>query len=383
MSGTIICDPAKTKADLSLDAANLPITRELLSARPAEIAALVDQFSEGGKCDIRLDRLQLTSPPANLKPPAATSQPSSGPSSAPASAAANWNASGSVTLKDAVINLDFGAARATGSISGAAGHGNSGLDINARIELDSLDLPQRRLKDVGGRLVKAERSSMIRIEDLAAKVHGGRVAGFAEIRLSSPPQYGLSLSVEDVHLDEMFKFSRDPNAKDDVTGLLTGNIQMTGLAGDPASRQASGVLRISKGRLYKLPIIMGFIHVIYLWLPGQNAFTEGDVSYRLQGEKLLFDEIYLHGPAVSLVGSGRMNMNNEALILTFLTGPPGRMPRLANLDELLKGLWREIVEIRVIGTLDKPIPQTISLPGFNEAMRRLLSPDEEKEPKGE
>ena len=114
-----------------------------------------------------------------------------------------------------------------------------------------------------------------------------------------------------------------------MRGQLRGNIQMTATAGRPETRQATGVLKITKARIDKLPVVLGFVHVIYLWLPGQGTFAEGDVTYRLQGEKLIFEEISLRGPAMSLLGSGWVNMKDESLHLTFLTGPPGYLPRIA------------------------------------------------------
>jgi hypothetical protein len=381
LSGVIRWEEEASSAELSLEAHGLPIGRDLLSAMPAEVSALVDRFGEGGSCDVKLEQLRMhQGPPQQESFPA--DQVSSAPGSKPAATTtrpAVWEASGNLTLNGAVINLDFGQRTASGTISGSAGQDADGLRINAEIDLDRLDLGRRRLKDLHGKLIKLSRGSIIRIDDIAVKIHGGRGAGFAEIRLTNPPGYGLSLSVENLQLADLFRSTlKDPNGEMDVEGLLTGNIRMTGEAGNDEGRQASGVLRISKGRIYKLPVMLGFAHIIYLWLPGNAAFTEGDVSYRLQGQKLIFDEIFLRGPAMSVVGSGNMDMRTEALNLTFLTGPPGQIPRLASLEDLFKGLMREVAEIRVKGTASKPIPQTVSLPGFDDTMRRMLNPERER-----
>ena len=375
LSGSIITEQGGERTDLRVWARDVPISQELIAAMPKEMSALVDRFSPGGTCDVDLPKLSLRRP----EPPSATAPGATSAASQPAGGTQTaWLVEGSVRFKDAAVNLDFGRRTMSGTVRGSAGRDPRGLRLETDIDLTEVMLGRRRLSDVHGRLTKAAAGAIMRIDDLSAKVHGGRATGFAEIRLSEPPQYGLRLSVEDVELSELFSSgSPQPQAEPEVAGLLTGNIEMTATAGRPESRQASGLLKITKGRIYKLPVVMGFIHVIYLWVPGKAAFTEGEVAYRIQGRKLVFDEIFLRGPALSVVGSGTMDMNSEALDLTFLTGPPGKLPRIAAIESLLRGLAREIAEIRVTGTLSRPLPQTVSLPGLEEAIRRLLSPSEQ------
>ena len=376
LSGSIITELGARQVDLRVWARDIPINQELLSAIPSEMSALVGRFSPGGTCDVDLSRLSLfrIEPPASG--PVASGQAAA---SQPAEVfAPSWSAEGKVRFKEAALNLDFGRRTASGTVSGSAGRDATGLRLDAAIALSEVMLGRRRLTDVQGRLVKSAAGTIIRIDDLSAKVHGGRATGFAEIRLSDPPQYGLRLSVEDVVLSDLFRAGPPRSGEEpEVTGLLTGNLEMTATAGRPDTRQATGLFRITKGQIYKLPVVMGFVHVIYLWVPGGAAFTEGEVAYRMQGQKLIFDEISLRGPAMSVVGSGTMDMDSEALRLTFLTGPPGKLPRIAAIESLLKGLVREIAEVRVTGTLSKPLPRTVSLPGLEEAVRRLASPDQE------
>ena len=388
ISGTITSDADATKGDISLNATDMPITRELIAAMPPEINGLMGRLAGGGSCDANVQKLSWVSP----KPAAAASAPassapatSSPAASAPASQPARratWELDGDISLKDAVVNLDFGRRTVWGGLSGRIASVDGDLAIAANMSLSEMDLGPHVVRDVSGRLVKAAGASRMRIEDLSARVHGGRAAGFAEIDLTDPPRYGLRLAVEDMNLHELFRSaSTQPTSQPvfDMQGLLKGNLQMTATVGQAQTRQASGVLRISQGRIRQLPVVVGLVNVIYLWLPGQDTFTDGDVSYRLQGDNLIFEEISLRGPAMSVLGSGRVNLKNESLRLTFLTGPPGQLPRLAGIEELLRGLSREVVEIRVTGTLSHPMPQTVSLPGLDDAVRRLLSPERPSE----
>ena len=88
----------------------------------------------------------------------------------------------------------------------------------------------------------------------------------------------------------------------------------------------------------------------------------------------LFDEIYLTGAGVSLVGSGTMDRKTERLKLTFLTGPLGKLPRIARADELLTSIVGEIVEFRVTGTLERPRMTPVALRSLDAIYRTLLNP---------
>ena len=160
-----------------------------------------------------------------------------------------------------------------------------------------------------------------------------------------------------------------------MPGLLDGRIELIETVGHVESRQASGVLQISRAKLYKLPVLLDLLTIVFLALPQETAFTEGEFIYHLRGNNLVFDEIHLRGATLSLVGSGSMDMKTHELDLTFLTGPPGKLPRLSGLaEELLSGILREIVEIEVKGTLTDPEMRTKALGSLEAAIRKLLRP---------
>jgi hypothetical protein len=155
-------------------------------------------------------------------------------------------------------------------------------------------------------------------------------------------------------------------------------VQLTAAGGKIPIRQASGVLKISEAELYKLPVMLGLLNVLYLAVPGDTAFTQGQVTYRLRNDKMIFDEIWLQGPALSIVGSGNMDMKTEELDLTFLTGPPNKLRGLAGLSELLDSVAREVAQIQVDGTLSKPRMRPVPLRSLDRLIREMLNPGRTK-----
>ncbi|MFP3938479.1 MAG: hypothetical protein ACLFVW_09075, partial [Phycisphaerae bacterium] len=294
---------------------------------------------------------------------------------------------GWISFDSAVADLGFGHKTLSGKVSGSGGQTPEGLELDADVELDSILVGRGEITDVTGRLVKSPGSDRMRVNELMGRVYEGRLYGLAEIELSDPLEYALSFSVEDVQIEGLMKAGRDsaeesPQDDSDISGLLTGKLEYRAVAGDSDTQQAAGRLRISDGKLYRLPVPLELLYVVTLTLPGEGAFTSGDVQYELKGQELTFREIHLRGPALSVVGSGQLNLRTEQLRLNFITGPPGKVPRLAaEIDEMLKPISRELAEIRISGTLSNPgPPRTVTFGSLQDAINRLLNPESPPEP---
>ena len=379
LSGTILMDDRGSRATLAIRAKDVPIDEALLAALPSELAPLAERFRTSGTCNVDLKRLEFTRPAATEPSPPASKAADSAPAMVAASRT-TWSVEGSISAASAVLDLG-GPKTITGTVTGKASRNADGLGLDAAVALDSVVVGKRQLTDLSGRVLKNPASPIIRMTDLAGKAHGGRLGpGKAEIKLTQPAQFSVYLPLDELQLDDLFNAGvTEKEKKINVSGLLSGTIQYTATAGDLASQQATGRLTISDAKLYKLPVMLGILQVLFLSLPSDSAFTEGNVVYELHGEKLIFREIHLDGSALSLVGSGTVNLRTEALNLRFLSGPPGKLPRIAALDTLLKGLVRELAEIHVTGTVTKPMPRTVSLPSLEEAIRHLTTAGEEKD----
>ena len=382
LSGKITYDDKSEQADLFIRAQGVPINAELLAALPGELSQLAARFKAGGSCDPNITRLRFTRTEVapTTAPATAASAPATTSTAPSGEVSVTWDVAGDIFFRDVVADMGFGSRTLTGSIRGAASGAAEGLKLDADIDLQSILVGRQKVTDLRGKLIKSPRSSVIHVDDLQAKAYGGRLSGIGRIELGDPLRYGLRLSVEDIDLQKLFKDSlADPNAKVEMEGLLSGNVQLVGTGRGSVDRQAMGKLKIYKGKLYKLPVILGFLQVITLSLPGDSAFTDGELSYTLRGDDVTFQEIYLRGTGMSIVGSGKLDLKAEALSLNFIAGPANKLPRLSSLDELVENIAREMMEIRITGSLSKPKTETVQLRSLNEVVRRLLSPGQEKD----
>jgi hypothetical protein len=355
----------RQRAELTVRGANVPITAELLETLPEELAPLTGRFEPGGTCNVNLHRFHFSRPAG-----ASETQPFK----------TLWDVAGTATLRDATLNIGFGKKVVTGKVAGEAERDSEGLSINADVEMERVVVGAHQVTDLSGKLLKSSASPVMRVDDISGKSHGGAMAGSAIVTLTDPLQYGISLSVDRIRVEELFEpegSGEEPGTR--VTGLLDGRIELRETPGKIETRQAKGILRIVQGKLYKLPVLLDLLTIVFLTLPHETAFTEGAFLYHLRGDQLVLDEIHLLGSQVSLVGSGTMDMKTQKLKLTFLTSP-GRLPRLHGLvGEVLEGIAREIMEIRVTGTLKDPKMHTRTLRSLEEAVRQMIAPASEED----
>ena len=390
MHGRLLLGADGEEIHLAVDGNDVPINRDLLAALPDSLAPLSGRFQPGGRCNLVLESLDIFHPAArgasSSRPATAPATATAGtataatrPAAASGGAGAHWAVRGAVAVRDATFDLGLGHETLTGGLRGEAAQKGADLSVNALVSPGQRH-PRGEAAHPTPRAVDQEaRQRSASDPGPTAQAYGGQVAGFAEIRLADPLQFGVSLAVQGIRLEELFK--GDPNAApghNKVTGLLAGNVQLTAAGGKKPTRQASGVLQISEAELYKLPVMLGLLHVMYLAVPGDTAFTQGKVTYHLRNDKMIFDEIWLQGPALLIVGSGNMDMNSEALDLTFLTGPPNKLRGLAGLSELLDNVAARSPSIQVDGTLGKPRMRTVPLRGLDRLIREMLNPGRTK-----
>ncbi|MBN1555025.1 MAG: hypothetical protein JXA11_09780 [Phycisphaerae bacterium] len=358
---------------LRISANNLSMDKNLLEAIPAEVVPLIQRITPGGTINADIQSLHIHRPPTATTQPGATTQP------------AAWDAEGKVELRDVIVDFGFGPRKMTGSLTGRSGQkAKDKLTIDAKVKLKTLSFQKHDITDLKGRLLKRADSDVLQINEISARAHDGKIDGELTIRLTDPIHYELSASVWNIDMGQLVNAGRsDPNKRIQLDGKLSGRLSLEVVGGKHPKRQATGELTLSRGRIFELPVILGLVNVIYLQLPGEGAFNRGFVNYHLKNDILRFEEIYLTGwdrktnmgKGISILGSGTMNMKNEKLDLTFLTGPPGELPRLGEITEdLLEALSRSLVEIHVTGTLKNPKMDTVPLSPLATIIRRLVEP---------
>jgi hypothetical protein len=384
MNGAFATSGPSQRVDLAVQAQRVLLDAELLAALPGGKDGIFGRLKPGGTCSLNLSRLSLkgaalapaTAPASASAPAFAASTSPAAPAGLPAGELAGWLMEGEIGLQDA--DLDLGTpVRLTGSMDGRIERDGNRLSVDANLHLASMGIHDRVLTDVRGRLRKDAAGDILRVDDIVGKAYGGRLAGFAEIRLGDKPEYGMRFFAENMKLAEVFNAAvADPNQRSAVEGLLDATIEVRAAEGNRPVRHVSGLLQISKAKFQKVPVLVNRLEPLILALPGES-YTDGAIEYSLQEDKIIFREIHVRGAGLSLVGSGSMNLKNDALKINFLSRP-GIVPRMDNLANELAGVvLRELAEIQVTGTLKNPRFRTIPLRSVDAIVKKLTRPEAE------
>jgi hypothetical protein len=288
-----------------------------------------------------------------------------------------WSWRGAVGFRKVRANLGFGSRAFSGTVRGRMASDGDPLSLSADadLRLDEIQLGKHALTRLSGRLLKQAGRPLLRADELSGKAYGGRFAGFAEVRLTEPKAYGLSLSVEALDLGRFLRAEQGQAAREDVKGLLSGNLHLTSPLGGGRDRRATGQIQITQARIYELPILLGFLHVLNLTLPSPGAFHAAEAAYHLEGDKLVIQRMRLQGSALSMFGAGRVDLGRKRLDLTFLTGPARKLPD-SPVKEFLEAIAGQLMTVRVTGTLANPGLKTVPLRNLDATLRELHEPDD-------
>ncbi len=356
MTGDIdIADPGK-RGTFVFDGTDLTFSDELVSALPSRLRDLLAKIKAAGDFDLRLEPLCFD---------------------ADASGFIKWDFAGNLTLRNARGDFGFDLREVTGLLSGHGSVERAGeTTLDFRAELDRAVLAGWHMGDISARITRDATLDTVFVEDVSASLYGGEAVGFAEIDTSGDrTAYQMSVTARDVQLGRYLDVHRGggelnkPRA-DTTQGSIDGNLVLRGETGQRSYREGVGEMCVREAQIWKLPIIFSIFQVLNL-TPDENVFHDGRLEYSLHNDDLTFDQIDLRGRAVSLVGRGRMDIRTKRLDVTLLAGSPVQL-HVPILSEILEGASRELMEIKVTGTLAQPRIAPQPLKSLTNALRTLF-----------
>ncbi len=337
LSGTLDLTPPGIRGTLKLTAKDMVFTDQLLAAMPPRLKETVAAIKPAGRFDLQLDPLQF-----NIDP----------------DSTAQWVFDGEIKFADAAMNLGFDLRGLTGTVRGRGRIDKEGTSIKACTDLSRVVMAGWPLENVAATILSAPGDHPIMVQDASANVYGGEATGFAEVRLNGQhTAYQISIAARDLRLKQYLAAQSPPRgAKDkkspEAQGSVFGNLVLRGRCGAGGYREGAGELFVREAQVWKLPLVFAVFQVLNLSLD-ENVFHDGWLKFYITKNTLTFQHIDLQGKACSLVGGGRMDLSTKQLDITLLAGSPVRI-RVPFLTDIIDGVAREVMEIKVSGTPRKP-----------------------------
>ena len=255
--------------------------------------------------------------------------------------------------------------------------------IMGNVWLDSATLAKQPMTEfkVSYRIKpQANRDSSTRLppvaefRDLTGKLYGGTIAGEARIILGEQPRYRVWLTAAGVKLEDVAK--QNKMGSGELKGEAQGNVLLENL---PDQRTGAltltgrGQLDVPEGRLYNLPVLLDLVKVFKGQTPDGVAFEEAHMNFEIKGERINVTQLDLLGTAVSLGGSGTMDMKGEDVKFEFYTIWSQTLRRMlmtpiGEVTGAVSGGLFKIELTRVNGTLT---PKAYVLPAITDPMRAV------------
>lgn len=158
-------------------------------------------------------------------------------------------------------------------------------------------------------------------------------------------------------------------------GIAAGQLRCSGKPGDDSSLTGDGSLQLTEARLYELPVVVPVLQALRPSRADRAAFDTANIAFALRGDQIDLNRIELNGDAMSLIGDGRMDWHRK-INLDFYTVMGRNQLYVPLLSELVQAGSQQIMWLSVDGTLDRPELSQQILPGINEGLRQLLTPQD-------
>lgn len=251
----------------------------------------------------------------------------------------------------------------------AAGEsGRVGYEIGLladRLRAGSVRLHDGHVNIVGD----AANPGVVLVPEIDAAMHGGRIAGSAQIRPTSDggsrywaEVHGSGVQAAPVFDDlllppgglegpplpgqETVRSAWDIDA-DYSRGVMIADLSMSGVVGDPDDRAGRGFVQISGGSVVALPGILNLIEASNLSLPVGSRLQDAEAEFYIDGNTLAFERISAMSRSIEILGYGTMDWLTRGVDLRFRSRSLNRIPILSS---VLEGVRDELITTKMTGT---------------------------------
>jgi len=294
----------------------------------------------------------------------------------------DWN----VDVRDASISNGVtlehvdGAIRLTGQTDGAR------LRAQGELNLDSLVYKELQFTQIRGPFWIDESQAIFGSQaaqqktnqpprHLSAKCYGG--AGLADIGIifDDTPRYTILTRIDDADLAQ---FGRDQMpGKQALRGKVQIGMELRGTNAGTHTLAGRGQIHLHDADIYELPVMVAMLKLLSAREPDRSAFDVGDIQFRIEGEHIYFDSIELSGNAISLLGTGEMNLQRE-MKLVFAAVAGRSEWQLPVFKSMLGSASQQFMEIHVGGSLADPEISRESFPGLKQTLDQLQAERRER-----
>jgi hypothetical protein len=214
----------------------------------------------------------------------------------------------------------------------------------------------------------AEERSSVRARPVAASLFGGVINGDAWITLGPVPRWGLHATLNQADLARCAQEVLTGEHR--LQGKLHGALDLRGAGSSTNAMVGHGAIRLDGADVYELPLMIALLKILSVRTPDRNAFSKSDIRFRVEGQHIYFDQIDFSGDAISLLGKGEMDFQQNVRMTFHAIVGRGELD-LPVLKQVVGGASQQIMLIHVTGTMQQPETRREAFPVVNKALQHL------------
>lgn len=343
----------------NVTADRINLNRDLLAALPKELGKALERMSLRG--DVCLQGSLAFSSAGGGEPPTTA-----------------WDVT--VDVEDGSLECGFPIEHLHGDVRLAGTSGNGGFSSRGDLNLDSVmyrDIQLTRVTgplyvDPSGIVIGAEADAEARDrppQPLLAHAIGGQLS--ADVRVGFEPEMPFRVEVR-LDRGNLGEFSQEMALKtQSIRGQANALLKLSGNRFGRPSWRGTGAIRLFEADIYEIPVMLALLKLLSIRQPDTTAFTNSEIDFRIQGEHVYLDRINFYGDAVSLKGSGEMDLERR-IDLKFYS-LVGRLELdLPVIRTVVRQASKQLLLIHVTGTLDQPQLSREPLPLLKGTLEQIF-----------
>ena len=358
ITGLVAGPPGAPNADMKIVAKDVPLDEQLKEILPEGMQSTWEPLNPEGKVDIYIDSLNYSLSESGEK---------------------IWDLRGAGLLKNVNLANPFPCRGLSANITGALQISDQGTQILCQgpLAIPELQVGPLRITDVTGLFSKeSAMDPRWSVKNIKGKLAGGSVLAQINGKFETDGLFTATIEAEDVDLATLMNEFAAAQKEEDKTsdpeeaqaqGKLKASVKLEGKLNSADAPTGRGKVLIEEAQLYRLPLIMQIMRVLSLQPIHTNAFDTASFDFYLEGQKIIFTEIALSGPALRMVGTGVYDRSDDSIHAVLVRDPP-------------KDIWRilpalsEIVVAEISGTMGEPKVQDKPFRDISEELKKLFQP---------
>ncbi|MDX1964905.1 MAG: AsmA-like C-terminal region-containing protein [Pirellulales bacterium] len=297
---------------------------------------------------------------------------------------AAWD--GVVDLRDAKLKSGIELAHVDGTVRLQGKTNGTQLWLSGELAIDSLSTADLQLSNLAGPFYIDETQAIFGSQaipknsspaprHLQARCYDGNALADVWVGFGSVPQFLLLTRLENIDLAKIGQ--EQVPGKQQLSGKVNLGMELRGSGAGVHTLAGKGEMQLRDAQLGELPVMVAMLKLLSIREPDRTAFDAGDIRFRVEGEHIYLDSIELSGNAISLLGTGEMNLQRE-LQLVFAAVAGRSDWQLPGWKSFLGQTSQQFMEIHVGGTLMEPEIKRENFPALKEALDQLQAERRER-----